>query len=41
MRPDLCLMFIDTLHQGFVVDARLSHFAIGIQMAERLRQANL
>ncbi|EPT01794.1 hypothetical protein FOMPIDRAFT_1029593 [Fomitopsis schrenkii] len=27
--------------RGFVVDARLSHFAIGIQMAERLRQSSL
>ncbi|KAH9830991.1 NUDIX hydrolase domain-like protein [Rhodofomes roseus] len=27
--------------KGFVVDARLSHFAIGIEMAERLRQSKL
>lgn len=27
--------------QGFVVDARLSHLAIGIEMAEKLRQSKL
>ncbi|KZT66842.1 hypothetical protein DAEQUDRAFT_674376 [Daedalea quercina L-15889] len=27
--------------KGFVIDARLSHFAIGIEMAERLRQSKL